>query len=204
MKWCEEHGVFYVFGLARNPLLRRIIAPQMAQAARQHRRTGRAVRVFCEFPHRTKTGSWSRKRRVVAKAEQIEGKENPRFVVTNLSRRAWAKQALYEELYCARGEMENRIKEQLSLFATRVSAATMRANQLRLYFAALAYVLVEGLRRLGLQGTELARAQAGTIRLRLLKIGARIRITVRKIWVSLASSFPLRGLFGQAWVQLRC
>ena len=204
MQWCEEHGVFYVFGLACNPMLRRIIAPQMAQAARQHRRTGRAVRVFCEFQHRTKTGSWSRKRRVVAKAEQIEGKENPRFVVTNLSRRAWAKQALYEELYCARGEMENRIKEQLSLFATRVSAETMRANPLRLYFAALAYGLVEGLRRLGLQGTELARPQAGTIRLRLLKIGARIRITVRKIWVSLASSFPLRGLFGQAWVQLRC
>jgi len=204
MQWCEDHGVFYVFGLARNPLLRRIIAPQMAKAARLHRKTGRAARVFCEFPHRTKTESWSRKRRVVAKAEQIEGKENPRFVVTNLSRRAWAKRALYEQLYCARGEMENRIKEQLSLFATRVSAETLRANQLRLYFAALAYVLVEGLRRLGLRGTELARAQAGTIRLRLLKIGARVRITVRKIWVSLASSFPLRGLFAQAWAQLRC
>jgi hypothetical protein len=204
MKWCEDHGVCYVFGLARNPLLRRIIAPQMARAERRQRKTGRAARVFCEFAHRTQTRSWSRKRRVVAKAEQIEGKENPRFVVTNLSRKAWEKRALYEELYCARGEMENRIKEQLSLFATRVSAETLRANQLRLYFAALAYALVEGLRRLGLAGTELARAQAGTIRVRLLKIGARIRITVRKIWVSLASSFPLRGLFGQAWTQLRC
>lgn len=204
MKWCEDNSVFYVFGLARNPLLRRIIAPQMAKAARLHRRTGRAARVFGEFEHRTKSESWSRKRRVVAKAEQIEGKENPRFVVTNLSRRAWSKQALYEEFYCARGEMENRIKEQLSLFATRVSAETLRANQLRLYFAGMAYVLIEGLRRLGLQGTELARAQAATIRLRLLKIGARIRITVRKIWVSLASSFPLRGLFAQAWAHLRC
>jgi hypothetical protein len=204
MKWCEDHGVFYVFGVACHPLLRRIIAPQLAQAARLHRKTGRAARGFCEFQHRTKTESWSRKRRVVAKAEQIEGKENPRFVVTNLSRRSWGKRALYEDLYCARGEMENRIKEQLSLFATRVSAETRRANQLRLYFAGLAYVLVEGLRRLGLQGTELARAQASTIRLRLLKIGARIRITVRKIWVSLASSFPWQGVFARAWAQLRC
>jgi hypothetical protein len=204
MKWCENHGVLYVFGVACNPLLRRIIAPQLAQAGRMHRRTGCAARVFCEFQHRTKSESWSRKRRLVAKAEHIEGKENPRFVVTNLSQRAWPKQALYEDCYCARGEMENRIKEQLSLFATRVSAETMRANQLRLYFAGLAYVLVEGLRRLGLQGTELARAQAATIRVRLLKIGARIRITVRKIWVSLASSFPLQGVFARAWAQLRC
>jgi hypothetical protein len=204
MKWCEDNGVFYVFGLARNPLLRRRIAPQMRKAERLHRQTGRAARVFCEFQHRTKTESWSRKRRVVAKAEHLEGKENPRFVVTNLSRRAWPKQTLYEELYCARGEMENRIKEQLSLFAARVSAETMRANQLRLYLAGLAYVLVEGLRRLGLQGTEMARAQAATIRVRLLKIGARIRITVRKIWVSLASSFPLQGVFARAWAQLRC
>jgi hypothetical protein len=204
MKWCEDHGVLYVFGVACNPLLRRIIAPQLAQAGRMHRRTGCAARVFCEFQHRTKSESWSRKRRLVAKAEHIEGKENPRFVVTNLSQRAWPKQALYEDCYCARGEMENRIKEQLSLFATRVSAETMRANQLRLYFAGLAYVLVEGLRRLGLQGTELARAQAATIRVRLLKIGARIRITVRKIWVSLASSFPLQGVFARAWAQLRC
>jgi len=139
----------------------------------------------------------------VAKAEQLEGKENPRFVVTNLSADEWPAQPLYEKLYCERGEMENRIKEQLSLFAGRVSAENMRANQLRVDFAAMAYVLMHGLRRLGLKGTELERAQATTIRLRLLKIGAQIRITVRKVWLSLASSYPLQRLFGEVWAALR-
>jgi len=133
----------------------------------------------------------------VAKAEQLDGKENPRFVVTNLNAQQWPAQRLYEDLYCERGEMENRIKEQLSLFAGRVSAETLRANQLRLYFSAMAYVLLHGLRRLGLKGTELERAQATTIRLRLLKIGAQIRITARKVWLSMASSYPLQHLFGQ-------
>jgi hypothetical protein len=141
---------------------------------------------------------------VVAKAEQIEGKANPRFVVTNLSAEQWPAQALYEELYCGRGEMENRIKEQLSLFAPRVSAETMKANQMRMNLSGCAYVLIHALRRICLKGTEMERAQATTIRLRLLKIGARIRITARKIWLSMASGFPLQAVFRQAWAQLRC
>jgi hypothetical protein len=181
MNWCEEQGVNFVLGFARNERLRRMIEPQMQEAMRQHAETGKPARVFTEFRYETTTGSWTRPRRVVAKAEQLEGKENPRFVVTNLSAEDWPAQPLYEALYCERGEMENRIKEQLSLFANRVSAETMRANQLRVSFAGVAYVLMHGLRRLGLKGTELERAQATTIRLRLMKIGARIRITVRKV-----------------------
>jgi hypothetical protein len=204
MKWCEDHSVSYVLGLARNDRLRAQINRQMRRAARLQSQTGRPARVFKQFYYRTTTGSWSRSRRVVAKAEQIEGKENPRYVVTNLRPTQWRSQALYEELYCSRGEMENRIKEQLSLFATRVSAETMSANQLRLSFAGCAYVLMHGLRRLGLKGTELERAQATTIRLKILKIGARIRITVRKVWLSMATSYPRQTLFGQAWAQLRC
>jgi hypothetical protein len=204
MAWCESHEVNYVLGLSRNSRLSGLISPQMEEAARQQQATGQPARVFTEFEYRTTTGSWSRARRVVAKAEQIEGKENPRFVVTNLSAEQWPAQRLYEELYCARGEMENRIKEQLSLFAARVSAESMKANQVRVNLAACAYVLIHALRRLGLKGTEMERAQATTIRLRLLKIGARIRITARKVWLSMASGFPLRGLFEQVWTQLRC
>ena len=203
MKWCEDNGVYYVIGFARNPLLRRLIEPQMQQAAQIHKQTSEPARVFTELLYQTTTGSWSRSRRVVAKAEQLDGKENPRFVVTNLGAEEWQAQRLYEELYCARGEMENRIKEQLSLFAGRVSAETMRANQLRVYFAAAAYVLMHGLRRLGLKGTELERAQATTIRLRLLKIGAQVRITARKVWLSMASSYPLQRLFRQVHQNLR-
>ena len=150
------------------------------------------------------SGTWSRRRRVVVKAEHIDGKSNPRFVVTSVGAEAWAAQQLYEDLYCARGDMENRIKEQFVLFADRVSAATMRANQLRLYLSVMAYLLVCGLRRLGLRATHLAHAQVGTIRLRLLKIGAQIRVTVRKVWVRMSSSFPLQTLFSQALQQLRC
>jgi hypothetical protein len=203
MQWCEEHEVKFVVGFARNDKLRRMIEPQMQEAARQQAETGKPARVFTEFPYQTTTGSWSRARRVVAKAEQLDGKENPRFVVTNLGAEEWPARQLYEDLYCERGEMENRIKEQLSLFAGRVSTETMRANQLRLYFSGVAYVLMHGLRRLGLKGTELERAQATTIRLRLLKIGAQIRITVRKVWLSMASSFPLQQLFGQVCRNLR-
>jgi Transposase DDE domain group 1 len=204
MQWCEEHGVGYVFGFARNDRLRRRIDPQMREAAGLQKESGKPARVFTEFRYQTTTGSWSRARRVVAKAEQLEGKENPRYVVTNLGAQHWPAQKLYEDLYCERGEMENRIKEQLSLFAGRVSAQTMQANQLRLDFSAAAYVLMHGLRRLGLKGTELARAQATTIRLRLLKIGAQIRITARKVWLSLASSYPLQPLFAHVWAALRC
>jgi len=207
MSWCESNGVDYVFGLARNQRLRRIIGAQMHEATQQWNRTGKPARVFSEFEYRTKKtkkGGWNRERRVLAKAEHIDGKENPRFVVTSMSSQEWAAQALYEELYCARGDMENRIKEQFSLFADRVSSETMRANQMRLYLSAMAYVLVSGLRRLGLKATELAEAQVSTIRTKLLKIGAQIRVTVRKVWVSMASSYPWQGLYQQVWMNLRC
>lgn len=203
MKWCEEQGLYYVFGFARNERLRRLIDLPMQQAEQQHQADGKPARVFTEFLYKTTTGSWSRARRVIAKAEYLDKGENPRFVVTNLSAETWRAQPLYEDLYCARGEMENRIKEQFSLFAGRVSTETLCANQLRLYFSALAYVLVHGLRRLGLLKTELAGAQAGTIRLKLLKIGAQIRITARKVWISMASSYPYQSLFQQAYWQLR-
>jgi hypothetical protein len=202
MKWCEEQGIYYVFGFARNERLRRLIDLPMQQAEQQYQADGKPARVFTEFLYETTTGSWSRARRVIAKAEYLDKGENPRFVVTNLSAETWRAQPLYEDLYCARGEMENRIKEQFSLFAGRVSAETLRANQLRLYFSAAAYLLLEGLRRLGLKVTEMARAQAGTIRLKLLKIGAQIRITARKIWISMASSYPDQSLFEQAYRQL--
>ena len=207
MSWCENKGVDFVFGLARNRRLRKIIGAEMNEATQQWNQTRQPARVFSEFHYKTKKtkkGGWDRERRVVAKAEHIEGKENPRFVVTSLTSERWAAQALYEELYCARGDMENRIKEQFSLFADRVSAETMRANQMRLYLSAMGYVLVSGLRRLGLQGTALAEAQVSTIRTKLLKIGAQIRVTVRKVWVSMASSYPWQDLYRQVWANLRC
>jgi hypothetical protein len=207
MSWCEANGVDFVFGLARNQKLRKIIGAQMHAATQEWNQTGRPARVFSEFSYqtkKTKKGGWDRERRVVAKAEHIDGKENPRFVVTSLRSEAWAAQALYEELYCARGDMENRIKEQFSLFADRVSTETMRANQMRLYLSTMAYILVSGLRRVGLKGTELAQAQVSTIRTKLLKIGAQIRVTVRKVWVSMASSYPWQKLYQQVWANLRC
>ena len=207
MSWCENNGVDYLFGMARNQRLRRIIGQQMHEATMQWQQTGKPARVFSEFEYstrKTRKGGWDRARRVVAKAEHIDGKENPRFVVTSLTGERWAAQPLYEELYCERGDMENRIKEQFSLFADRVSAETMRANQMRLYLSAAAYILVTGLRRVGLKGTELAQAQVSTIRTRLLKIGAQIRVSVRKVWVSMASSYPWQGLYQQVWTNLRC
>jgi len=203
LAWCENNEVGYVFGFARNQRLRRIIGRAMQEAKQEHRRTGKPARVFCEFAYRTKK-SWSRTRRVIAKAEQIEGKENPRYLVTSLDQEAWSAQKLYEQLYCARGEMENRIKEQLSLFADRMSTETLRANQLRLYFSSLAYVLVEALRRLGLASTEWAEAQADTIRLKLLKIAAQVRITARRIWVRYSCAYPWQNVFAAAWTALRC
>jgi hypothetical protein len=204
MAWCEASQVDYVFGMARNPLLEKMVAEALEQARQQWQQTQQPARVFLEFEHETVSGTWSRRRRVVVKAEHIDGKSNPRFVVTSVGAEAWAAQQLYEDLYCARGDMENRIKEQFVLFAERVSAATMRANQLRLYLSVMAYLLVCGLRRLALRATHLAHAQVGTIRLRLLKIGAQIRVTVRKVWVQMSSSFPLQTLFSQALQQLRC
>jgi hypothetical protein len=204
MAWCEANRVDYVFGMARNPLLEKLVRAPLEQARQQWEHIQQPARVFVEFEHETVSGTWSRQRRVVAKAEHIDGKSNPRFVVTSLRAEAWSAQPLYEELYCARGDIENRIKEQFMLFADRVSAASMRANQLRLYLSVMAYSLVCGLRRLGLRGTALAHAQVGTLRLRLLKIGAQIRVTVRKVWVQMSGSFPLPALFRQALQQLRC
>jgi hypothetical protein len=202
--WCEAQQVDYAFGMARNSLLERIVAEALEQARRQWEQSQQPARLFLEFEHETLSGTWSRRRRVVAKAEHIQGKSNPRFVVTSLAAAAWGAQPLYEDLYCARGDMENRIKEQFMLFADCVSAASMRANQLRLYLSVMAYSLLCGLRRLGLRATSLANAQVNTIRLRLLKIGAQIRVTVRKIWVRMSSSFPLQSLFSQTVQQLRC
>jgi hypothetical protein len=203
MAWCEEHGVDYVFGLAKNARLRRVLGRELHQVEQECARTGQPARVFKDFTYRTRT-SWTRTRRVVGKAEHLADKSNPRFVVTSLSAEQWDARALYEDLYCARGDMENRIKEQqLYLFADRTSAATMRANQIRLWFSSMAYVLLQTLRRLGLKGTALARAQCHTIRLKLLKIGAQIRVTVRKVWVSLASGSPYADLFAQVYANLR-
>lgn len=207
MNWCEQQGVDFVFGLARNQRLQKIIGAALWEASQQWQHSGQPARVFREFSYTTRKkpqrGGWDRPRRVVAKAEHIDGKQNPRFVVTSLDPQQWPAQRLYEELYCARGDMENRIKEQFSLFADRVSAESMRANQMRLYFSTMAYVLISGLRRLGLKATELAQAQVATIRAQLLNIGAQVRVTVRKIWVSMASSYPWQNLYQQVWTHLR-
>jgi hypothetical protein len=204
MAWCEEHGLDYVFGRAKNARLLAAVHGALAQAQAQFAQTGQAARVFTEVCYRT-LESWTRERRVVAKAEHLEKGANPRFVVTSLTSAQWAAQALYEELYCARGDMENRIKEQqLDLFADRTSTAKLWSNQIRLYFSSFAYVLLQALRRLGLRGTEMAHAQCGTIRLHLLKIGALLTVSVRRIRVALASGYPYATLFQQVYTQLRC
>jgi len=192
MRWCEENGVDYVFGMARNARLVRAIGRDLYRAEVVSRRSGEPARRYRDFRYRTRK-SWSRTRRVVGKAQHLPRGANPRFVVTSLRPRRADARRLYEELYCARGEMENRIKEQqLGLFADRTSSATLKANQLRLYFASFAYVLMHGLRRLGLAGTAYARAQCATVRLKLLKIGARVRVTVRKVRLSLSGATPTR------------
>jgi hypothetical protein len=203
MTWCEKNRVDFVVGMARNSRVEGVISGSLAEAKQQFEATPQPARIFVEFEYETLKGTWSKKRRVVAKAEHINGKSNPRFIVTSLDSERWEKQKLYEELYCARGDMENRIKEQFALFADRVSASTMRANQQRIYLSVIAYTLMNGLRRLGLQTTTMATAQVGTIRLKLLKIGALIQVTVRKVWVRLASSYPYQALFSQVLQQLR-
>jgi len=202
MSWCEANRVGYVLGLARNKRLHRALGREMAEAQAEHERTSQAARRFRDFSYRTRK-SWSCERRVVGKAEVLPGKTNPRFVVTNLPKSRASAKRLYEKLYCVRGEMENRIKEQqLGLFADRTSTETMRANQLRLYFSSFAYVLMHGLRRIGLEGTSHAKAQCTTIRLKLLKIAARIRITVRKVWLSFSESCPYASDFAQILANL--
>jgi hypothetical protein len=203
MGWCENNSVDYVFGLQRNQRLRRIIGVEMHQAHMLHQTTGKAARLFAEFDYQTHK-SWSRARRVVAKAEHLDKGENPRFVVTSLTPQQWGAQDLYEKFYCARGEMENRIKEQMCLFADRLSTDEMKGNQLRLYFSALAYTLVEALRRLALKGTEWAQAQVDTIRRKLFKIGAIVRVSVRRIVLQLSSAYPWKQLYAQAFNALRC
>jgi len=203
MVWCEHNQVDYLFGLQRNRRLHKIIGREMYQAQLQHKDTGKAARVFSEFPYTTHK-SWSRTRRVVAKAEYLEKGENPRFVVTSLPPQQWDAQELYEKFYCARGEMENRIKEQMCLFADRLSTDQMKGNQLRLYFSALAYTLVEALRRLALRGTEWAQAQVDTIRRKLFKIGTIVRISVRRIVLEMSSAYPWKDLYAHAHRALRC
>ncbi len=203
MAWCEHNHVDYVFGLARNKRLGKTIGAQMYQAQMLHQSSGKPSRVFAEFSYRTHK-SWSCARRVVAKAEYLDKGQNPRFVVTSLTAEQWAAQDLYEKFYCARGEMENRIKEQMCLFADRLSTDEMKGNQLRLYFSALAYTLIEALRRLGLKGTAWAEAQVDTIRLKLLKIGAIVRLSVRRVLLQLSSAYPWKTLYSQAFLALRC
>lgn len=203
MCWCEENRVDYVFGLAKNARLQRILGRELYEAKLQFEATGQASRVFKEFAYQTRK-SWSRERRVVGKAEHLSKGSNPRFVVTSLSSEEFDARALYEDLYCARGDMENRIKEQqLCLFADRTSCATMRANQLRLWLSSAAYTLLAALRQFGLHGTEMAQARCDTIRLKLFKLGALIRTTVRRVWISFSESCPYQRVFAQVYENLR-
>jgi hypothetical protein len=203
MAWCEAHRVDYVFGLARNQRLSKIIGAQMQQARSLHQSTGQAARVFTEFQYTTRK-SWSTTRRVVAKAEYLDKGENPRFVVTSMPASEWAARDVYEKFYCARGEMENRIKEQMCLFADRLSTNEIKGNQLRLYFSAIAYTLMEALRRLALKGTQWAQAQVDTIRRKLLKIGAIVRVSARRVLLQLSSAYPWKSLYTHAFYALRC
>ena len=211
LRWCEEHGVDYVVGLAKKLAAARESDGEQVPKRRPNSQTsGKAARVFTEFMYQTRE-SWSRARRVIAKAEHLEKGANPRFVVTSLSAQdtvfpspsRWTAQSLYEQTYCARGDMENRIKEQMMLFADRTSTAFLRSNQIRLYLSTVAYLLMQALRRWGLAGTELAKAQCHTMRLKLLKIGAQIRITVRKLWISLSGGYPYVALFRKVHQQLQ-
>ena len=215
MAWCEEQRVDYLFGLARNSRLLDEIAIDLAWAEAEHQETGKPARRFKDFFYATRD-SWSRRRRVIGKAEHLAKGANPRFIVTSLKRKAIDAQTLYEQVYCARGEMENRIKEcQLDLgacpragrrpdpWADRTSTATMAANQLRLWFSSFAYVLLEALRRIGLPHTELAQATCGTIRLKLLKLGARVTVSVRRIKIAIASACPHHAEFALAHARLR-
>jgi DDE family transposase len=198
MAWCEANGVGFLFGLAKNDRLIAMIKTELDRAAAKSRRTGKPARCFKDFRWTTRS-SWSRQRRVVAKAEWTQGEANPRFVVTSLTRAECKARSLYEKVYCARGDMENRIKEcQLDLYGDRTSTATMRANQLRLWFASMAYVLLCALRRIGLHHTHFAKATCGTIRLKLLKIGALVRVSVRRIKVAMASGCPAAQAWGLA------
>lgn len=199
MRWCEEAGVFYVFGLQKNEVLKSKLSGSLrkAKALFEDKESG-SQRIYKDFKYRAEKWAPDR-RRVIGKAEWTPEGPNPRYIITNLTTRQYAAKGLYEELYCARGEMENRIKEQqLDLYADRTSTKVIRANQLRLWFSTLAYLLMNKLREVALKGTELAQATCGTIRLRLLKIGAVVKVTVRRVWIHLSSAYPLKDLFSIA------
>lgn len=203
MRWCENNNVDYVLGLAKNPRLSWEIELELQLAEAECRATGESARRFKDFTYQTQT-SWFRARRVIGKAECLPGRPNPRFIVSSLSPNEYDGRSLYEDVYCARGDMENRIKEQqLMLFADRTSAEDMRANQIRLYFSSFAYVLLSALRRIGLAETPLEKSQCSTIRLKLLKVGACVRVTVRKVWISFSQSYPYREQFLQVLENIR-
>jgi len=204
MAWCEENGIDYLFGLQGNVRLVAEIATELEEAkAASQADAGKPARRFKDFTYRPHRKAWSRPRRVIGKAEFTQGEANPRFVVTSLGAQAWEPKRLYEDLYCARGEMENRIKEcQLDLFADRTSSATIRANQLRLWFASMAYVLACALRRIGLKDTQFEKATCGTLRLKLLKIGALVRTSVRRVKIAMASAYPWRREWALAYDRL--
>ena len=210
MKWCERQGIDYVFGLAKNPRLLKEIGEELKAAEAESVKTGEMARIFKNLRYQTVEKTWSRTRRVVAKAEHLNKGSNPRFVVTSLPPKWFPAEIVYETIYCARGEMENRIKEQqMGLFADRTSTGTMRGNQLRLYFSSIAYILMHDLRRLALKGTELEKAQCTSIRLKVLKIGAQVHVTVRRVWIRMAAGYPYQEVFQQAFdnlqqIPLRC
>ena len=204
MHWCERQGIDYVIGLAKNSRLLKEIAEELKAAAAESVRTGEMARIFKNLRYQTVGQTWSRTRRVVAKAEHLKKGSNPRFVVTSLPAKWFPAAIVYETVYCPRGEMENRIKEQqMGLFADRTSTGTMRGNQLRLYFSSIAYILMHDLRRLALKGTELARAQCPAIRLKVLKIGAQVHVTVRRVWIRMAAGYPYKEAFHQAFENLQ-
>jgi hypothetical protein len=193
-----------VFGLAKNPRLLKEIEADMKAAEAEYIQRGEPVRIFKNFRYRTLEDTWSRSRRVVAKAEHLKKGSNPRFVVTSLPQYQFPAPMVYETIYCARGDMENRIKEQqMGLFADRLSTESIRGNQFRLYCSSIAYMLMHALRRLALKGTDLENAQCTTIRLKLLKIGAQIEVTIRRVWFRFAASYPYKQTFQQAFQNLQ-
>jgi hypothetical protein len=207
MAWCEEHQVFYCFGLARNDRLAEQLGSSFERLRTQIKegKVQSPCRSFTEFEYST-LNSWTKARRVIGKAEILAQGDNPRFIVTNLPKEGWSDAvqatrfepaALYEKFYCARGDMENRIKEQqLDLFADRTSTHWLASNQLRLWFSVLAHLIMSTLQAEVLKGTELEGASVGQIRLRLFKIAARLTVSVRRIHIELCSAYPLKGLFG--------
>lgn len=203
MAWCEMNNVYYLLGLAKNARLIKLLEPALFKATLRHRLTGVPCREYVYFDYQT-LNSWSRARRVIGKAEQLSGKTNPRFIVTNLPEDYATPDALYEKHYCARGDMENRIKEQqLDLFADRTSTHSMRANQLRLWFSSMAYILMNRMRATTLAGTEMASATCGTIRLKLFKIAASLKVSVRRIVLQMPDACPFQGIFVKAWEALQ-